>query len=153
MYAIVQIQGKQFKVEQGLWILVPKTDKKEGDTIIFDQVMVFNNDKDILIGQPFLDNVNVQGKIVQPEVKAKKIIVFKYKKRKDYRRKQGHRQKYTKIMIESIQLEAKKPKLEAIVKTSEKVSKTADKPSEAPKTKTTKETQAKKKVEKDKSSI
>jgi len=102
MYAIVDIRGKQFKVEKGVWILAPKLENKEGETVEFDQVLVYNDDKDTFVGQPYIEGAKIKGKVLG-DIKDKKVIVFKYKKRKDYRKKQGHRQQYTKVMIENIQ--------------------------------------------------
>ncbi len=102
MYAIINILGKQYKVEKDRWLLVPKMEKEEGDSLELDQVMMFHDGKKAVVGKPYVKNVTVQAKVLQPLFKDKKIVVFKYKKRKDYRRKQGHRQQYTKIMIEDI---------------------------------------------------
>lgn len=102
MYAIVNIKGQQFKVEEGRWILTPLMDQKSGDPVEFDQVLLYKDDKSTLIGEPYLKNVKIKAKVVN-SLKGKKVLIFKYKKRKDYRKKQGHRQNYTKVMIEHIE--------------------------------------------------
>ncbi len=102
MYAIVKIQGKQYKAEKGRWILVPRIDAEEGSDLEFDQVLIYHDDKVVNVGLPFVKDIKVKAKVLDPLVKDKKIIVFKYKRRKDYRKKRGHRQQFTKILIEDI---------------------------------------------------
>lgn len=102
MYAIVNTGGKQYKVSQGDTLRVEKIPGEIGSPVSFDKVLMFSDGEDVNIGQPVLDNVAVKGHIVE-QGKAKKIIVFKYKRRKRYRRKQGHRQPYTAIKIDSIE--------------------------------------------------
>ena len=101
MYAIVASGGKQYKIHEGEFLRVEKIPGEAGDVVSFDKVLMFSDGKNVNIGRPLLDNVVVKGHIVQQE-KAKKIIVFKYKKRKRYRRKQGHRQQLTAVMIDNI---------------------------------------------------
>lgn len=102
MYAIVASGGKQYKVRQGEILMVEKIPGEVGSPVAFDSVLMCSDDDAVSIGQPILDNVVVKGHIVEQR-KARKIIVFKYKKRKRYRRKQGHRQQYTAIKIDSIE--------------------------------------------------
>ena len=102
MYAIVNTGGKQYKVSQGDILRVEKIPGEIGSPVSFDKVLMFSDGENVNIGQPVLDNVAVKGHIVE-QGKAKKIIVFKYKRRKRYRRKQGHRQPYTAIKIDSIE--------------------------------------------------
>jgi len=102
MYAIVNTGGKQYKIHQGDILRVEKIPGEIGSSVSFDKVLMFSDGKDVSIGLPLLDNVAVKGHIVE-QGKAKKIIVFKYKRRKRYRRKQGHRQQYTAIKIDSIE--------------------------------------------------
>ena len=102
MYAIVNTGGKQYKVSQGDILRVEKIPGEIGNPVSFDKVLMFSDGENVNIGQPVLDNVAVKGHIVE-QGKAKKIIVFKYKRRKRYRRKQGHRQPYTAIKIDSIE--------------------------------------------------
>ena len=101
MYAIVASGGKQYKVHQGEILRVEKIPGEARDSVSFDKVLMFSDGKTVNIGRPLLDNVMVKGHIVQQE-KAKKIIVFKYKRRKRYRKKQGHRQQLTAVMIDDI---------------------------------------------------
>ena len=101
MYAIVDIAGKQFKVEKDQYIYAPKMDGESGASVTFDQVLLVENKGKISVGTPVLKGASVSGKILE-EVKGDKEIVFKKKRRKGYAVKNGHRQKYTKVMIESI---------------------------------------------------
>lgn len=101
MYAIISSGGKQYKVQKGEILRVEKISGDIGAPVSFDKVLMFSDGENVNIGQPVLENVSVSGHIVEQD-KAKKIIVFKYKRRKRYRRKQGHRQQYTAIKIDSI---------------------------------------------------
>ena len=102
MYAIVSSGGKQYKVQKGEILRVEKISGDIGAQVSFDKVLMFSDGENVNIGQPVLENVSVNGHIVEQD-KAKKIIVFKYKRRKRYRRKQGHRQQYTAVKIDSIE--------------------------------------------------
>jgi large subunit ribosomal protein L21 len=102
MYAIVNTGGKQYKIQQGDVLRVEKIPGEVGSPVSFDKVLMFSDGENVNIGRPVLDNVAVKGHIVE-QGKDKKIIVFKYKKRKRYRRKLGHRQQYTAIKIDSIE--------------------------------------------------
>ena len=102
MYAVVSSGGKQYKVHEGEILRVEKIAEDVGASVSFDRILMFSDGENVNIGQPVLENVSVKGHIVEQD-KAKKIIVFKYKKRKRYRRKQGHRQQYTAIKIDSIE--------------------------------------------------
>ena len=101
MYAVVNTGGKQYKVQEGDLLRVEKLPGEIGAEIAFDQVLLYSDGEKLTIGQPTVENVSVNGHIVE-QAKSKKIIVFKYKRRKRYRRKQGHRQLYTTIKIDSI---------------------------------------------------
>ena len=101
MYAIVDSGGKQYRVKEGDILKVEKLAGKVGDNVSFDKILMFSNDENVNIGTPLLEDVTVNGHIVE-QGKAKKIIVFKYKRRKRYRRKQGHRQQFTAVEIDSI---------------------------------------------------
>jgi large subunit ribosomal protein L21 len=101
MYAVVTSGGKQYKVEEGETLRVEKIAGEVGNPVTFDQVLMISDGADVNIGQPLVPDATVEGHIVE-QGKAKKIIVFKYKRRKRYRRKQGHRQHYTAIKIDSI---------------------------------------------------
>jgi len=102
MYAIVKSGGKQYKVCQGDVLRLEKIPGDVGSSVSFDKVLMFSDGENVNIGRPMLDNVTVNGHIVE-QGKAKKIIVFKYKRRKRYRRTQGHRQQFTAVKIDSIE--------------------------------------------------
>ena len=101
MYAVVTSGGKQYKVEEGETLKVEKIPGDVGSSVKFDRVLMIADGDTVSIGQPVLDDALVEGHIVE-QGKSKKIIVFKYKRRKRYRRKQGHRQHFTAIQIDSI---------------------------------------------------
>ena len=103
MYAIIKTGGKQYKVSVGDEIFVEKLDGEAEDKIIFDEVLAVEDDGGFKVGTPVIDGAKVEGEIVK-QGKSKKIIVFKYKPKKNYRRKQGHRQPYTRVRIEKIVL-------------------------------------------------
>lgn len=107
MYAVVNTGGKQYKVQQGEIFRVEKIPGDVGSPVTFDRVLMFSDGEIVSIGQPVLANVAVEGHIVE-QGKAKKILVFKYKRRKRYRRRQGHRQEFTAIQIDSISAEGAK---------------------------------------------
>lgn len=100
MYAIIETGGKQLKVEEGKSIVVEKLAAEAGDTVTFDKVL-FVGGETVKVGAPTVDGATVTAKVVE-QGRDKKIIVFKFKKRKNYRRKQGHRQPFTKVIIEKI---------------------------------------------------
>ena len=101
MYAIVDIAGQQFKVEKDALIKTQKVDHKVGSTVEFDKVLLLSGDKEQKIGSPYVDGAKIQAKVVE-HGRDKKVIVFKKKRRKGYRVKNGHRQSYTVVKIESI---------------------------------------------------
>ena len=101
MYAVVATGGKQYKVQEGDILQVEKLDGDVGAEISFDRVLMYSDGENVSVGQPVIDGAVVSGHIVE-QGKAKKIIVFKYKRRKRYRRKQGHRQMFTAVKIDSI---------------------------------------------------
>ena len=100
MYAIIATGGKQYRVSEGDKIYIEKIDAEVGSTVSFDVLLVENNG-DVKVGTPVVEGVKVEGKVVG-QVRGDKIIVFKYKSKKNYRRKQGHRQPYTKVEITKI---------------------------------------------------
>ena len=100
MYAIIATGGKQYKVAEGDVIKVEKLDVEDGATVTFDQVLVVSNDG-MKIGNPTVEGATVTAKALK-EGRSKKIIVYKYKPKKGYHKKQGHRQAYTKVQIEKI---------------------------------------------------
>lgn len=102
MYAMIKTGGKQYKVSEGDIIKVEKLGIEAGETITFDEVlMVKNNDNNITFGSPLVDGATVTASVLE-EGKDKKIIVYKYKAKKGYHKKQGHRQPFTKLKIENI---------------------------------------------------
>ncbi len=101
MYAIVETGGKQLRVAEGETVYVEKIDANEGETITFDNVLLLGGDN-LKVGNPTVAGAKVNAKVVK-HGKQRKIIVFKYKPKKNYRRKQGHRQPYTKLEITSIE--------------------------------------------------
>ncbi len=101
MYAIVDSGGKQYKVQEGEILRVEKLAGEVGNKVSFDKILMFSDGENVNIGTPILEDVAVNGHIVE-QGKAKKIIVFKYKRRKRYRRKNGHRQQFTAVKIDSI---------------------------------------------------
>ncbi|MBS9522507.1 50S ribosomal protein L21 [Litoribacter ruber] len=103
MYAIVNIAGKQFKVTKDQYIYAPKMQGDVDASVEFDQVLLADDNGTVSIGAPLLGGAKVSGKILG-HVKGDKVIVFKKKRRKGYKKKNGHRQDYTKILIENISL-------------------------------------------------
>ena len=101
MYAIFETGGKQYKVEEGSVIFVEKLDANEGETVTFDKVLATGDGETANFGTPLLKGAKVTAK-VEKQGKAKKIYVFKMKRKKNERSKKGHRQPYTKLTIESI---------------------------------------------------
>ncbi len=100
MYAIIETGGKQLKVEEGQAIYIEKLDAAEGESVTFDQVLFVGGDT-VKVGSPLVEGATVTAK-VEKQGRQKKITVFKFKAKKNYRRKQGHRQPYTKVVIEKI---------------------------------------------------
>jgi large subunit ribosomal protein L21 len=101
MYAVVNTGGKQYKVQAGDVLRVEKLPGDVGSPVTFDKVLMVADGEEVTIGQPVLEKASVKGTIVE-QGRAKKIIVFKYKRRKRFRRKQGHRQAFTAVKIDSI---------------------------------------------------
>ena len=112
MYAIIESCGKQYKVTEGDVVFFEKLDTAEGKKVTFSNVVLVSNDGKVQIGNPYVKDVKVEGKVVS-HGKHKKIIVYKMKPKKNYRRKQGHRQPYTKVEITSIKTAAKKAETKA----------------------------------------
>ncbi len=100
MYAIIETGGKQYKVEQGDVVFIEKLGVEEGETVTFDKVLVVGGD-DVKVGAPYVDGASVEASVLK-NGKDKKIIVYKYKSKKGYHKKQGHRQPYTKVEIKAI---------------------------------------------------
>jgi len=101
MYAIVDIAGKQFKVTQDQQVFAPKMEGEAGASVEFDKVLLVDNDGKVDVGTPVLKGAKVTGKILD-HVKGDKVIVFKKKRRKGYKVRNGHRQDFTKVLIENI---------------------------------------------------
>lgn len=101
MYAIVEMAGQQFKVSKDQKVFVHRLENAEGSEVIFDRVLLLDQDGAITIGAPAIDGASVQAKVLR-HVKGDKVIVFKKKRRKGYKVKNGHRQSFTEIMIEEI---------------------------------------------------
>jgi len=101
MFAIVSIAGQQFKVGEGQKIYVHQLDAKEGDKVSFDQVHLISSGSDVTLGKPVVEGAHVTSTVIR-HLKGDKVIVFKKKRRKGYRVKNGHRQSFTQIEINSI---------------------------------------------------
>jgi len=101
MYAIIRSGDKQFRAEPGMTVRVPSLSAEVGDTVTFDEVLVASTDDGMSVGTPTVANASVTGEVVR-HGKDKKVIIFKWKRRKNYRRKQGHRQKFTEVRIGEI---------------------------------------------------
>ena len=101
MYAIVDIAGKQFKVEKGNYVYAHRLDAKEGGKIEFDKVLLLDDNGKVNVGSPTVKGAKVTGKVVD-HLKDDKVIVFKKKRRKGYQKQNGHRQQLTKVLIENI---------------------------------------------------
>jgi large subunit ribosomal protein L21 len=105
MYAVLKTGGKQYKALSGDILKVEKLKGKVGDTVVFEKIlMVAGDNENVIIGQPFIKSASVSGHIVK-QAKDKKVIVFKYKRRKGYRLKRGHRQFFTEVKIDSIDVQ------------------------------------------------
>ncbi|NLP24270.1 MAG: 50S ribosomal protein L21 [Syntrophomonadaceae bacterium] len=102
MYAIIQTGGKQYKVTEGSVLKIEKLNAEPGDRLTLDQVLMVSDDNEVRIGNPLVANAQVIATVLE-QGRDKKVVVFKYKRRKNYRRKQGHRQPYTKIKVEKIE--------------------------------------------------
>ena len=132
MYAIIESCGKQYKVTEGDVVFFEKLDAEEGKKVTFDNVILVSEEGKVQVGNPYVKGVKVEGKVIS-HGKGKKIIVFKMKPKKNYRRKQGHRQPYTKVEITSIKTSTKQTE----------TTKTTEKKAETTKTTTTKTATAK----------
>jgi large subunit ribosomal protein L21 len=103
MYAIVEIAGQQFKVEQNDEIFVHRLEGEPGTKIEFDQVLLLDNDGKISVGKPLVEGSSISGQIVG-HVRGDKVVIFKKKRRKGYEKESGHRQDFSKVLIETINL-------------------------------------------------
>ncbi|MDE6300958.1 MAG: 50S ribosomal protein L21 [Muribaculaceae bacterium] len=104
MYVIVEIQGQQFKAEKDRFLYVHHlgNEVKAGDTVEFEKVLLVDNDGQVKVGAPVVEGAKVVCEVAEPLVKGDKVIVFKKKRRKGYRRKNGHRQQFTKVIIKDV---------------------------------------------------
>ena len=107
MFAIVETGGKQYQVEEGRYVDIELLEGEAESKVVFDKIVMLVNGKKSKVGQPYVSGASVEGKIVKHD-KAKKIIVFKQRPKKGYRKKQGHRQQFTRVMISKIRTSAKK---------------------------------------------
>ena len=139
MYAIIESCGKQYKVVEGDVVFFEKLDTEAGKKVTFDSVILVSDEKGVQVGNPYVKGVKVEGKVVA-HGKGKKIVVFKMKPKKNERKKQGHRQPYTKVEITAIKTPVAKTE-----KTAEKVEKaeTTEKKTATKKSTTTKKVEAK----------
>ena len=103
MYAIIESGGKQYKAEKGRWLDLELLNAEEGSSVDFPALMVVDGET-THIGSPHVESAKVTGKIQQPEVKGKKLVFFNYRAKKGYQRKVGHRQKYSRVLIEDIRI-------------------------------------------------
>ncbi len=101
MYAIVEIAGQQFKVEKDKKLFVHRLDAEQGDSLDFEKVLLVENDGKVAVGTPVVKGAKVTVKVLE-HVKGDKVIVFKKKRRKGYKKKNGHRQLFTQIQVETI---------------------------------------------------
>ncbi len=101
MYAVIETGGKQYKVSEGDVIYIEKLDVEAGADVAFDKVLLIGEGSEVKVGAPAVDGVSVTGKVIKND-KAKKVVVYKYKPKKGYHKKQGHRQPYTKVEITKI---------------------------------------------------
>jgi large subunit ribosomal protein L21 len=102
MYAIIETGGKQYKVQEGDVLYIEKLNAGEGESVTFDKVLAVSKESGLVLGAPLVAGAAVSAK-VEKHGKGVKIIVYKYKAKKNYRRKQGHRQPFTKVVIDKIQ--------------------------------------------------
>ena len=107
MYAIVETGGKQYKVEEGRYVDVELLGADKDAKVVFDKIVMLVNGKKSKVGQPYVENASVEGVVLKND-RAKKIIVFKQRPKKGYRRKQGHRQGFCRVMINKIRTSAQK---------------------------------------------
>jgi large subunit ribosomal protein L21 len=113
MYAIIETGGKQYRVTEGDQITVEKLSTADGEKVVFDKVLVLGEGAEAKIGTPYVDAATVFGKVVT-NGKSKKVVIFKYKAKKDYRKKQGHRQPFTLVEITGISADSKEPQAETV---------------------------------------
>ena len=118
MYAVIESCGKQYKVAEGDVVFFEKLDIEEGQKVSFDKVVLISDDKKVEVGAPYVKGVKVEGKVIT-NGKAKKILVYRYKAKKNERKTQGHRQPFTKVEIKAIKVPAEKKSAKTEAKTQE----------------------------------
>ena len=118
MYAIVETGGKQYQVEEGRYVDVELLEGEKDSKVVFDKVVMLVNGKKSKVGQPYVKNASAEGVILGHD-KAKKVIVYKQRPKKGYRVKRGHRQEYTRVMINKIRTTASKKASETEAETTE----------------------------------
>ena len=101
MYAVISTGGKQYRVSKGDTIQIEKLDKKEGDTILFDKILLISNNGKVSIGKPFLKKTKIEG-VIEAQGRDKKISIIKFHRRKHYKKQAGHRQSFTQVKITNI---------------------------------------------------
>jgi large subunit ribosomal protein L21 len=101
MYAIIRTGDKQFRAEPGMKLRIPSLDAEVGDTVTFDEVLVAASESGVAVGTPTVEGARVLGEVIG-HGRDKKVIIFKWKRRKNYRRKKGHRQGFTEVRISEI---------------------------------------------------
>lgn len=102
MYAIIETGGKQYRVVSGDVLYIEKLPNQEGENVIFDKVLMIGDGETVQVGTPYVTGAQVKA-VVEKQGRGKKIVVFKYKPKKNYHKKQGHRQPYTRVRIEAIE--------------------------------------------------
>lgn len=101
MYAVISTGGKQYRVSEGDTIQVEKLDQNEGDTVLFDKILLISNNGKVSIGKPFLEKSKIEG-IVKSQGRDKKVSIVKFHRRKHYKKQAGHRQSFTQVEITNI---------------------------------------------------
>ena len=101
MYAVIETGGKQYRVQPGDTVVVEKIPGNEGDAVEFDHVLLLSDDENVAVGRPIIEGARVTGRIVD-QGRAPKLIVYKFKRRKNYRKKNGHRQPFTAVQISDV---------------------------------------------------
>lgn len=140
MFAVIRTGGKQYRVQEGDILEVEKLNKKEGQKVVFDEVLLIEDGEKILIGAPLIEKAQVRAEVVA-NFKDEKIIIFKKKRRKQYRRTRGYRQELTRVKVEEIISEAKVPPMKPQVEKKEE--------GKAPKKRQAEKVAAKKEVKKE----
>lgn len=128
MYAVIETGGKQYRVQEGDVITVEKLNVSAGDDITFERVLLMNDGEKVQVGSPIVEAAKVFGTVVE-NGKGEKVIIFKYKSKKDYRKKQGHRQPYTMVKIEALSADGK-PAPKKVVEKPAAAATAAEKPAE-----------------------